>query len=1188
MRALLDLLPIGVCITRDDQCQSLEHNRSMRRLFGVDVEAEDTSLPDVRFFRDGRALASDELPLHQAVTAGRKVRDALLDAELPDGTRLSLVAHASPLFDEDGRPRGGLVAFVDVTEARRREEEQRFLAEASALFSEEADVRSILERLVELAVRSVSEWCTLYVLDEHGVARQRTVRHADPARARRAEALGSQADVVPAGSTLDRALRLGESSLIADLEPARVERHLGAPALRALAREEPCRSFMSVPVVGRGHIFAALVFASTSRRFTEADLRIAEDLGRRAGLAAANAALMEAEQRSRREAERAAQRMARLQSVTATLSNELSRDRIAEIVIDEGTRALGAHSGALWLLDRERPRLALLRAVGVPRSLEDYIRDMPLVDDRPFGRAVLQREPVWLERDYADEFPDLEAQLRRCGITERLSFACLPLVVDGHAIGGLCLAFDDARRFDKDERGFLSVLAQSCADALERAHLFDAERRACARAEGVAMRLAHLNAVMAELARATTLEAIGAVLTDDGVTACGASSGALFVLPEGASTLDLVGGNATVGAPPPLGLDLATPLAEVVRTRAPVWIASREELRARFPDAAGALDIGPGSALRVACAPLVVDGVARGAVVFTFGFGTGFESDERLFVELLARTCSHALERALLLEDERRALAALEDANRRLRRLFESSMVGIGVWQRDGAITEANDGLLRMLGYQRDDLARGRLTWGAIAPRREAAKDARAFAEIERSGVCTPFERTCRRKDGASVPVLIGGANWEGSANSGVFFAIDISEQKRAEETQRFLAEAGRILTSSLDLEVTLKQVVELAVPAFADWCFVHLLNEEDDELERVAVGSRDAARARYFQALPSRVPLAPAFAAARVIQRGEPELVTALDETRWRAEAVDPSHLERLRWIAPRSYIVVPLLVRGESIGALTLSSSRRDFDSSDVERAQELARRASLAIDNAKLHRDTQAAVRTREEFLSVASHELKTPLNSLQLHVQMLMRGFERGGPSPEMLAKSLDAVQRQVARQTKLINELLDVSRVGLGRLELVPEPTDLVALVREVTARFDAELERTKTPLTVVTDDEVVGLWDKSRIDQVVTNLVSNAVKYGCGKPIEVRVEREEQHARLTVKDGGIGIAPEHRSRIFDRFERAVSERHYGGFGLGLWIARQIVEASGGVISVESAAGAGSTFTVLLPRKGASA
>jgi signal transduction histidine kinase len=223
---------------------------------------------------------------------------------------------------------------------------------------------------------------------------------------------------------------------------------------------------------------------------------------------------------------------------------------------------------------------------------------------------------------------------------------------------------------------------------------------------------------------------------------------------------------------------------------------------------------------------------------------------------------------------------------------------------------------------------------------------------------------------------------------------------------------------------------------------------------------------------------------------------------------------------------------------------------------------------------------ALRARDAFLSMASHELKTPLTPLQLQVDQLLRARANGPPT---VAKAADAIRRQVLRLTVLVNTLLDVSRVNEGRLRMDPERLDLSALVREVVSGFAAESEAAGGRIRIEVPGPVWGRWDRLRLEQVVTNLVSNALKYGEGKPVSVRVENGEGGTvALVVADQGIGISSDEQRVIFERFERGQGARGYGGFGLGLWIAREIVMALGGTIEVESAAGHGATFRVRLP------
>jgi signal transduction histidine kinase len=279
-----------------------------------------------------------------------------------------------------------------------------------------------------------------------------------------------------------------------------------------------------------------------------------------------------------------------------------------------------------------------------------------------------------------------------------------------------------------------------------------------------------------------------------------------------------------------------------------------------------------------------------------------------------------------------------------------------------------------------------------------------------------------------------------------------------------------------------------------------------------------------------------------------------------------------------------VPLLARDALIGALTLASATPNrFGRADVELARELGRRVAIAIDNVRLLEETRRALHLRDEFLRVASHELRTPIASLRLSAESLLRANERGrSVSPEVLDRSLRRVVGNTVRLEHLTSELLDVTRIEQGRLGLTPVELELGALVRDAVDHLALDLEAARCPVTLASPAPVVGHWDRSRLEQVVANLLTNAAKFGVGKPIEIQIERLGDQARLVVTDHGIGIDPARRPYVFDRFERAVPSSSYGGLGLGLYIARSIVIAHGGTIGVDSELGAGSTFTVILP------
>lgn len=251
------------------------------------------------------------------------------------------------------------------------------------------------------------------------------------------------------------------------------------------------------------------------------------------------------------------------------------------------------------------------------------------------------------------------------------------------------------------------------------------------------------------------------------------------------------------------------------------------------------------------------------------------------------------------------------------------------------------------------------------------------------------------------------------------------------------------------------------------------------------------------------------------------------------------------------------------------------RDF--SERRASEETARR--LAEETAA-RRAAQEAIAVRDEFLSIAGHELKTPLTALLFHAESLAKS------APVLPGKDVAdraaRMARNAQRLARLVDEMLDVSRIAAGRLTLEREEIDLAALAREMVSRVGGAAARAGSRIDLSAPERLVGSWDRLRIEQVLENLLTNAVKYGRGLPIDVRMEASGRVARLVVRDRGLGIAPEDQARIFERFERAVSSRHYGGLGLGLWIARQTVEAHGGRIRVRSKLDDGAEFTVDLP------
>ena len=243
-------------------------------------------------------------------------------------------------------------------------------------------------------------------------------------------------------------------------------------------------------------------------------------------------------------------------------------------------------------------------------------------------------------------------------------------------------------------------------------------------------------------------------------------------------------------------------------------------------------------------------------------------------------------------------------------------------------------------------------------------------------------------------------------------------------------------------------------------------------------------------------------------------------------------------------------------------------------------------VAEERARLLEDRRQAIAARDQFLAVAAHELRTPLATLALLVDNLimpLHSHSTTEPGDVVVQKrQLAMLKRQVDRLTALVAEMLDVSRITGGGLQLNLGSVDLRDIVREVLDRFDLEIQRRHVTLKVNAPDPAPGIWDAARIDQVITNLISNALKYGAERPVEVSVRVEASQAVVVVRDHGIGIPEDEQSKIFGPFARVFAATHHAGLGLGLWIAQQIVQASGGRIKVDSRPEQGSTFTVELP------
>jgi len=415
-----------------------------------------------------------------------------------------------------------------------------------------------------------------------------------------------------------------------------------------------------------------------------------------------------------------------------------------------------------------------------------------------------------------------------------------------------------------------------------------------------------------------------------------------------------------------------------------------------------------------------------------------------------------------------------------------------------------------------------------------------------------------------------------------------LEEREAAGRRVALLADASVALSSSLDFHTTLQKLAALVVPSIADWCTV-TVRTEGETFSRVAAVHADPGKAslieelqRDFQPLSGK-----GLGASDEVLARKSQFSPVITEQDLEHAAHDSRHLELLKLLGTSSGVVVPITGREIVHGAIALISgdSGRKYGPEELRMAEELGRRAGSAIDNALLYLAAQKAVASRDAFLSIASHELKTPLTSLTIQTQLRRRQLDRGrfeSFSPFNLIRMVESDARQLDRLNRLIDDMLDISRIASGKLTVNFEPVNLTHLLREAADRQVDQFGKAGCELTVSGDEHAVGLWDRFRIEQVITNLLTNAMKYGAGRPVHASVRIVGANAILEVADHGIGIAPADQERIFRQFERAVGPSEVSGLGLGLYIVKQILDLHHGSVWVESELGKGSKFFVSLP------
>jgi PAS domain S-box-containing protein len=596
---------------------------------------------------------------------------------------------------------------------------------------------------------------------------------------------------------------------------------------------------------------------------------------------------------------------------------------------------------------------------------------------------------------------------------------------------------------------------------------------------------------------------------------------------------------------------------------------------------------------------------------------TSFTQDEQILRPDGSIRCLHTWGHALLddgghvarligvcqdVTEQKIAEEQLRQSERRFRLIVENAGEGIWLGDEDGRTLFANATMTQILGYTPDEM-KGRSVFTFIERSQRSA--AKAHLSRRRQGEGTHFDLSLRHKNGTRVWTTVAANPMYGPDGRyvGVQAIIEDVTWKRQSEVllaaQRDIFDLLATGNSMTDALTILLRAIETLIEGVIG--SVLLLDEERQCLLPAAAPNLPDAFSRAIHGAR----IGPhAGSCGTAAYRGELVIVEDIQNDPLWAEYRDlaKSHGLRACWSSP--IFSVDFKVLGTF--AMYFREVRRPT-ASDIQLVIDAAGAAALVIQHVQTRESLAMALRTREvlieqerkarseaeqavqvrdEFLSAASHELRTPLTPLKMQAQVLARivadDDPRGSVSSEQLRTLVEGVGKQVSKLLKVSEDLLNVARIGAGELRLKRQTCDLAGIVREVSRRYREDSEKARCPLHIHADSSVIGEWDPEQIERIVINLLTNAMKFGAGKPIDISVTLRDGGACLQVKDAGIGIAEEDQGKLFKRSERIAPLMHFGGLGLGLYITKEIVNAHGGTIQVESALGQGACFVVNLP------
>jgi PAS domain S-box-containing protein len=527
---------------------------------------------------------------------------------------------------------------------------------------------------------------------------------------------------------------------------------------------------------------------------------------------------------------------------------------------------------------------------------------------------------------------------------------------------------------------------------------------------------------------------------------------------------------------------------------------------------------------------------------------------------------------------------ALRESEERLRLLVDSMQdYGVFMVSPDGLVVSWGSGAERLEGYKAEEVSGKPLALFFLAAEVESGTPERLLQRAATEGR-VEHEGWLVRKNGTTFwasLIVCAVTDRHGKLRGFSNVARDLTERMRSERAQSFLSDVGTLLADSLDHRTIFERIARLATREMAHWCVIEML--ADQTIRPVTVAHVDRDKERLLRSAVREMPNEPGtvHGLAHVLHTGHPELINS--QVGLDGEALGITDPAILRELGGHSYICVPLTARGKTFGAVAfVAAPGRRYTRDDLSTAEELARRAALAVDNARLYEEAQAASRVREEILAVVSHDLRTPLSTIEMGTAQLLGQSSSAGQSAAT-SRVAERIARASSRMNRLIRDLLDFSSIAAGRLRIELADHDARGLVTEAVEMLQPVAIEKGIQLAAEAGSAPVQVrCDRERLLQVFSNLIGNALKFtGEGGAIIVRSEPERDRVVFSVSDTGPGIAEEDLAHIFDRYWQG-KRKSRDSVGLGLAIAQGIVQSHDGTIWVESKVGHGTTFFVALP------